>query len=255
MKKLLHVVLHPVLWAVIGIAALSALIWWVGPLIAIGEWRPLDGIWSRAILIAALVLILVLKLVLGAWRRKKTNAALVDGIAKGPKTADRELNTLNERFTQAIDVLKTAVNQPLRFNQMQLSIPHAPMIAQGVAANMAGEDQSISRDNGLLDYSRINAMKLQAWSPFQAGFFDGVFVGARERYPELNDVLDELAAAHGVTPSGIAVAWIVRHPANIQVVLGTTKPERVREAAAGSDVALSRQEWYRLFTAAGHRLP
>ncbi len=108
MKKLLHVVLHPVLWAVIGIAALSALIWWVGPLIAIGEWRPLDGIWSRAILIGALFLILVLKLVLGAWRRKKTNAALVDGIAKGPKTADRELNTLNERFTQAIDVLKTA---------------------------------------------------------------------------------------------------------------------------------------------------
>ena len=108
MKKLLHVVLHPVLWAVIGIAALSALIWWVGPLIAIGEWRPLDGLWSRGLLVGALFLILVLKLALGAWRRKKTNAALVDGIAKGPKTTDRELNTLNERFTQAIDVLKTA---------------------------------------------------------------------------------------------------------------------------------------------------
>jgi predicted oxidoreductase len=68
-------------------------------------------------------------------------------------------------------------------------------------------------------------------------------------------VLDELAGTHGVTPSGIAVAWIIRHPANIQVVLGTTKPSRVAEAAAGSDVELSREEWYRLFTAAGHTLP
>jgi predicted oxidoreductase len=154
-----------------------------------------------------------------------------------------------------IELLKTAVTQPLRFNQVQLSITHAPLIAQGVAANMAGLDQSISRDVGLLDYSRLNNMMLQAWSPFQKGFFDGVFLGDRENFAELNDVIDELAEAHGVTPTGIAVAWIVRHPANIQVVLGTTKPERVIDSAAGSDVRLSREEWYRLFTAAGHILP
>lgn len=154
-----------------------------------------------------------------------------------------------------IELLKTAVRQPLRFNQVQLSITHAPLMAQGVAANMAGLDQSISRDVGLLDYSRLNKMTLQAWSPFQKGFFDGVFLGDRENFAELNDVIDELASAHGVTPTGIAVAWIVRHPANIQVVLGTTKPERVQDCAAGSDVNLSREEWYRLFTAAGHTLP
>jgi predicted oxidoreductase len=154
-----------------------------------------------------------------------------------------------------IELLKTAVRQKLVFNQIQLSLPHAPLFAQGVAANMTGLEQSVSRDNGLLEYSRLNAMTLQAWSPFQAGFFDGVFVGDRERFPALNAVLDELAAAHGVTPSGIAVAWIIRHPANIQVVLGTTNASRVAEAAAGSDVELSREEWYRLFTAAGHTLP
>jgi predicted oxidoreductase len=82
-----------------------------------------------------------------------------------------------------------------------------------------------------------------------------VFIGDRENYGELNDVLDELAAKYHVTPTGIAVAWIVRHPANIQVVLGTTKPGRVRESAAGSDVTLTREEWYRLFRAAGHVLP
>jgi predicted oxidoreductase len=154
-----------------------------------------------------------------------------------------------------IALLKTAVQQPLIVNQVQLSITHAPLIAAGVAANMAGLDQSIDRDNGLLDYSRLNGMMLQAWSPFQKGFFDGVFLGDRANYAELNDAIDELAKAYGVTPTGIAVAWITRHPANIQVVLGTTKPERVTESAAGSAVPLTREEWYRLFTAAGHILP
>ncbi|HEV7718463.1 MAG TPA: aldo/keto reductase [Arsenicitalea sp.] len=154
-----------------------------------------------------------------------------------------------------IELLKTAVKQPLIVNQVQLSITHAPLIAQGVAANMAGLGQSVGRDNGLLDYSRLNGMMLQAWSPFQKGFFDGVFLGDRENFAQLNDVIDELAKAYGVTPTGIAVAWITRHPANIQVVLGTTKPSRVTESAAGSAVPLTREEWYRLFTAAGHILP
>lgn len=154
-----------------------------------------------------------------------------------------------------IELLKTAVQQPLLFNQVQLSITHANLFAQGVAINMNGLAQSVDRDNGLLDYSRLKGMMLQAWSPFQKGFFDGVFIGDRENYGALNEALDDLAEAHGVTPTGIAVAWIVRHPANIQVVLGTTNPGRVAESAAGSDVRLSREEWYRLFTAAGHILP
>lgn len=154
-----------------------------------------------------------------------------------------------------VELLKTAVKQKLVANQVQLSITHANLFAQGIAANMNGLDQSISRDNDILSYSRINKVTLQAWSPFQKGFFDGVFIGDRKDYAELNTALDEIAAAHGVTPTGIAVAWITRHPADIQVVLGTTRPERVRESAAGSDVKLSREEWYRLFRAAGHKLP
>jgi len=154
-----------------------------------------------------------------------------------------------------IELLKSAVKQPLLFNQVQLSIAHANLFAQGVAANMDGLDQSISRDVGLLDYSRLKGMTLQAWSPVQQGFFEGVFIGDRENYPELNDVMDELAKKYGITPTGIAIAWITRHPANLQVVLGTTKPERVRESAAGSDIVLTREEWYRLFRAAGHKVP
>jgi predicted oxidoreductase len=154
-----------------------------------------------------------------------------------------------------IELLKRSVRQPLLFNQVQLSITHANLITQGVAANMGGLDQSIDRDNGILDHARLNGITLQAWSPFQKGFFDGVFLGDRETFPELNDRLDALAAKYDVTPTGIAVAWITRHPANMQVVLGTTKPERVRESAAGSEIPLTREEWYGLFTDAGHILP
>jgi len=154
-----------------------------------------------------------------------------------------------------IDLLKTALNQPLVANQVQLSITHSNLIAQGVAANMGGLEQSVSRDNDILNHARINRITLQAWSPFQKGFFDGVFVGDREALPELNDALDEIAAAHGITPTGVAVAWITRHPADIQVVLGTTNAGRVKECAAGSDIKLSREEWYRLFRTAGHTLP
>jgi predicted oxidoreductase len=154
-----------------------------------------------------------------------------------------------------VELLKRSLNQPVLVNQVQLSITHAALVAQGIAANMAGLDQSIDRDNGILDYSRLNGITLQAWSPFQKGFFDGVFIGDRETYAELNDLLESLAAKYDVTPTGIAVAWITRHPADMQVVLGTTKPERVRESAAGSELRLTREEWYGLFRAAGHTLP
>jgi predicted oxidoreductase len=154
-----------------------------------------------------------------------------------------------------IDLLRTAVEQPLVANQLQLSITHAPIIAQPVAMNMAGEDQSIVRDGGgVVEYCRISGITIQAWSPFQAGFFDGVFLDNPE-YRELNAVIDRLAAKYGVAPIGIATAWITRHPANMQVVLGTTTPQRVTDAAAGADVVLTRAEWYELFRAAGHLLP
>jgi len=154
-----------------------------------------------------------------------------------------------------IDLLRTAVRQPLVANQLQLSITHAPIIAQPIAMNMAAEDQSIVRDGGgIVEYCRINGITIQAWSPFQGGFFTGVFLG-NPQYAELNAVIDRLAAAHGVTPIAIATAWIVRHPARMQVVLGTTTPERVTDAAAGADVELTREEWHELFRAAGHLLP
>lgn len=154
-----------------------------------------------------------------------------------------------------IDLLKRYVRQPIVANQLQLSITHAPIVTQGVAANMLAEQQSVTLDGGgIVDYCRLNDITIQAWSPFQAGFFTGVFLGSDE-YPELNVVIDRLAAQYDVPPIAIATAWITRHPAQMQVVLGTTSPERVAGAALGSDLPLTRAEWYELFRAAGHIVP
>ncbi|UQN28811.1 aldo/keto reductase [Brachybacterium kimchii] len=154
-----------------------------------------------------------------------------------------------------IDLLKRSVTRPLVANQLQLSITHSPIIAQGIAANMSGEEQSSVLDGGgILDYCRLNDITVQAWSPFQGGFFDGVFLGS-DKYPELNAVVDRLAAKYDVAPEAIATGWITRHPANMQVVLGTTTPQRVTDSAEGSELPLTRAEWYELFRAAGHRVP
>lgn len=153
-----------------------------------------------------------------------------------------------------IDLLSKYVRQPIVANQVQLSITHSPLVAQGVAANMQGLDQSITRDDGLIDYCRLHDITLQAWSPFQAGFFNGPFLDSPD-FPELNEVIARLATKYDVPPIAIAVAWITRHPAQMQVVLGTTTPQRVADAALGSEIPLERADWYELFRAAGYTIP
>lgn len=154
-----------------------------------------------------------------------------------------------------IDLLASAVSQPLVANQLQLSITHSTIVAQGIAPNMQAEEQSRTLDGGgILDYCRLHGITVQAWSPFQAGFFNGVFLGD-DRYPELNAVIDRLARELDTTPEAIAVAWIERIPGAVQTVLGTTTPSRVRDAAEGSGIELSRAQWYELFRAAGWTVP
>ena len=154
-----------------------------------------------------------------------------------------------------IDLLKTAVKQPLLVNQVQFSITHSSLVAQGMTSNMTTSDDAFTRDGGgLVDYARVNKITLQAWSPIQIGHEPGIFLGSPD-YPELNAEIERLAEKYGVKPIAIAGAWITRHPANMQVVLGTTTPSRIVDAAAGSDIRLTRAEWYGLLQAAGHKLP
>ena len=153
-----------------------------------------------------------------------------------------------------IELLKTAVKQPLNINQLQFGLKHTGMIDAGINVNMENQ-AGLVRDGGILEYSRIHDMTIQAWSPFQYGFFEGVFVGNDEKFPELNARLLELAEQYKVTPSGIAVAFINRHPAKIQTGLGTMTPSRIIEATEAADIVLTREEWYSLYMAAGNILP
>ncbi|MDO4243331.1 MAG: aldo/keto reductase [Actinomyces sp.] len=153
-----------------------------------------------------------------------------------------------------LELLHSVVDQPLVANQLQLSVTHADMIAEGVALNMR-HDQSVVRTDGILDYCRLTGTTVQAWSPFQNGDGTGPFLGDTTRFGELNAVIDRLAAEYSVAPEAIATAWITRHPADIQVVLGTTRPERVRAAAAGAGLRLGREQWYEVFRAAGYIVP
>jgi predicted oxidoreductase len=153
-----------------------------------------------------------------------------------------------------IELLQKYIPQRLVVNQLQLSIAHTPMIDSGISLNMK-TDQAINRDSSILEYCRLHDITVQAWSPFQNGFFEGPFLGDLERFPELNKVIDVIAEKYGVTNTSIATAWITRHPANIQVVLGTTNSGRMREACKGSEIILTREEWYLIYKAAGNIVP
>ena len=152
-----------------------------------------------------------------------------------------------------IELLQRGVPQRLAFNQLQLSIAFTPLIDAGIHVNNK-DDFAVMRDGGALDYCRLKSMTVQAWSPFQYGFFEGVFLD-NPKFPELNAVIDRIARERKVTNTAVAVAWISRHPARIQTILGTTTPQRIRDAAASQGFQLTRQEWYEIYRAAGNVLP
>ena len=177
-------------------------------------------------------------------------AEAFDELEKSGKV--RHFGVSNQKPMQ-IDLLKKYVKQPLLANQLQFGLKHSGMIDQGIHVNMT-DDGSVDHDGSVLDYSRLNDMTIQAWSPYQYGFFEGVFIG-NEKFPELNQALDNLAEKYGTTPTGLAATWILRHPANMQVIAGTMNPERIEEIAKASEIQLTREDWYELYRAAGNILP
>ncbi len=152
-----------------------------------------------------------------------------------------------------IELLKRYVQQPLVFNQLQFSITNTTMVDAGLNVNMEN-DPAVNRDGSILDYCRLNDITIQPWSPFQYGFFEGVFLD-NDKFPELNQIIDALARSKNVTNSAIAIAWILRHPAGMQPIVGTTNAERLRNIAKASDINLTREEWYEIYRAAGNKLP
>lgn len=160
---------------------------------------------------------------------------------------------VSNQNSMQIELLKKYLKQDIVANQLQFSIPHSSMISAGLEVNMA-TDGAINRDGSILDYCRLNNITIQAWSPFQYGFFEGVFLNS-EKYKELNEVIDDLAKKYNVSNIAIATAWILRHPANMQVIVGTTNIDRLEVICEATNITLTREEWYKLYISAGHILP
>jgi len=177
-------------------------------------------------------------------------AAAFDQLESSGKV--RHFGVSNQNPMQ-MQLLKKYVKQPIVANQLQLSITNTTMIASGFNVNMENA-AAVNRDGGVLDYCRLHDITIQPWSPFQYGFFEGVFLGS-DKFPELNSAIDEVAEKYGVSNTTIAIAWLLRHPARMQPVTGTMNVQRIKDCCKASEVALTREEWYGIFRAAGNVLP
>jgi predicted oxidoreductase len=165
----------------------------------------------------------------------------------------RHFGVSNQNPMQIRLLQKYLGDEPICANQLQFSITDCHIIKQGLYVNMR-EDNAIDRDGGILEFCRYEDITIQAWSPFQYGFFEGVYVDNPD-FPEINAKLQELADKYGVTKSTIVMAWILRHPAKMQPLTGTMNPKRLLECAAAADITITRQEWYDIFSSAGNVIP
>ena len=152
-----------------------------------------------------------------------------------------------------MELLSRYLDMPLCANQLQFGVMHSAMIQSGINVNMYN-DSAINRDGGVLDYCRLNQITIQPWSPMQYGFFAGCFVD-NEKFPALNAVLERLAKEYAVSKTTIAIAWILRHPAKMQPVTGTTNLGRLTDCLKAAEISLTRQQWYEIYMAAGNTLP
>ncbi len=150
-------------------------------------------------------------------------------------------------------LLQKSMDMPLCANQLQFGVMHTPMIQSGINVNMYNES-GVNRDGGVLDYCRLNKITIQPWSPMQYGFFKGCFID-NEKFPELNKKMAEIAEKYNVSKTTIAFAWILRHPAKMQPVTGTTNLTRLCDCLKAAEIQLTREEWYEIYKAAGNVLP
>lgn len=177
-------------------------------------------------------------------------AAAFEQLYRGGKV--RAFGVSNHSAAQ-LELLRSRLTVPLVINQLQFGPAHTLIIDSGLNVNNRTSAGTLYAD-GILEYCRLHNLLIQAWSPLAFGLFEGIFP-ADNRYRELNETLARIGARHRLAPLGCTVAWISRHPAGIQTLLGSTRTERFAEAVAGTEVRLSREEWYEIYRAAGNRLP
>ncbi|HGC8714528.1 TPA: aldo/keto reductase family oxidoreductase [Streptococcus agalactiae] len=152
-----------------------------------------------------------------------------------------------------VELLQSYLDEPLAVNQLQLSPAHTPMFDAGLNVNMLNK-ASIEHDDGIVDYCRLKRVTIQAWSPFQIDLSRGLFVNHPD-YKELNETIAKLAKNYNVSSEAIVIAWILRHPAKMQAIVGSMNPSRLKAIDKANDIALTRKEWYDIYRSAGNILP
>jgi len=153
-----------------------------------------------------------------------------------------------------MELIQKYTGHKLIVNQLQFSLVHTGMIDAGFNANTR-RPGSIDHDGGILDYCRLKDVTIQAWTPFRAAVSTGGTFLDHPDYPELGAKLGALAEQYDVSREAIAAAWILRHPAQIQVIIGSMNPERIQRIAKAAEIRLTHAEWYELYLAAGNTLP
>ena len=153
-----------------------------------------------------------------------------------------------------MELLRRSLRQPIVVNQLEFSLLHSLLLDEGPVVNRV--DPTPVRGEGTLEYCRLHQIRVQAWSPLAQGRLTGTVDPADEIIQAAAQKVRDCASQHAVSPEAILLAWILRHPAGIQPVIGTTDLGRLRSCLAADSVTLSREDWYRLYLAAkGRRLP
>jgi len=155
-----------------------------------------------------------------------------------------------------IELLQAYLSQPLVVNQLELNLLHTHLIEGGIVSNQ-DEPPRVIRGDGTLEYCRLHNIRVQSWAPMARGIVSGrAMEGMDPRVARTAEAVAALAAARGVSPTAIVIAWLLRHPAGIQPIIGTTQPARIKAACEADRIELTREEWYRLFIAGrGSELP
>lgn len=152
-----------------------------------------------------------------------------------------------------IQLLQKTLDMPLCANQLQFGIGHTSMVDAGINVNI-NNVSAVNRDGGVLDFCRLENITIQPWSPMQYGFFEGCFID-NAKFPELNNVLEKIGKKYNVSKTTLAIAWILRHPAKMQPVTGTTNTTRLADCLKASEIQITREEWYEIYRAMGNSLP
>lgn len=152
-----------------------------------------------------------------------------------------------------IKLIESELDFPIIADQVQFGPAHTTMIDSGLNVNMKNLS-GINRDEGLLEYSRLNNITLQAWSPFQVDLEQGIFIKHPE-YLDLSNTIKRFAKEKNVSEEAIVTAWILRHPANMQMIIGSMNPSRIQKISEGTKFNLTREEWYEIYRSAGNVLP